>query len=54
MRVHGGASARMVAWESLFLLQHRETNEVLLRGSRLQENLQASGTLPEADDVVQR
>ena len=40
MDVHDLFNARMVAWQSLFLLQCRETNEVLLPGSQLQEYLQ--------------
>ena len=40
MDVHGLINVRMVAWQSLFLLQYRETNEVLLPGSHLQESLQ--------------
>ena len=36
----GYAYTYMVAWRSLFLLRYRETNEVLLPGSRLQRNLQ--------------
>ena len=43
MDVHGCAYARMVAWQSLFLLQYRETNEVLVLGSRLQEDVQKRG-----------
>ena len=40
MDVHGLVNAHLVAWQSLFLLQCRETNEVLLPGSQLQEYLQ--------------
>ncbi len=40
MDVHGLVNAHMVAWQSLFLLHYRETNEVLLPGSHLQESLQ--------------
>jgi hypothetical protein len=40
MDVHGRVYTHVVAWQSLFLLQCRETNEVLLPGSYLQENLQ--------------
>jgi len=40
MDVHDLVNVRMVAWQSLFLLQYRETNEVLLPGSQLQEYLQ--------------
>jgi hypothetical protein len=40
MDVQGLVNAQMVAWQSLFLLQYRETNEVLLLGSHLQEYLQ--------------
>ena len=40
MDVHGLVNAHVVAWQSLFLLQYRETNEVLLLGSQLQESLQ--------------
>ena len=54
MDVHGCAYAHTVAWQSLFLLQYRETNEVLLLGSHLQEGLQQSGLRTEADDVAQR
>jgi len=36
----GYAYVYMVAWQSLFLLRYRETNEVLLLGSHLQGNLQ--------------
>lgn len=43
MDVHGCAYAHLVAWQSLFLLQYRETNEVLLPGSHLQEGLQNWG-----------
>ena len=43
MDVHGLINVRMVAWQSLFLLQYRETNEVLLLGSHLQEDLQNRG-----------
>ena len=41
MDVHGCDYAHMVAWQSLFLLQYRETNEVFFSGSRLHEKLQA-------------
>ena len=44
MDVHDLVNARMVAWQSLFLLQYRETNEVLLLGSHLQEDLQNRGS----------
>jgi hypothetical protein len=37
MDVHGLVNAHMVAWQSLFPLQYRETNEVLLMGSHLQK-----------------
>jgi hypothetical protein len=40
MDVHGCAYMHMVAWQSLFLLQYRETNEVLELGFHLQEDLQ--------------
>jgi len=40
MDVHDLVNVRMVAWQSLFLLQYRETNEVLLLGFHLQESLQ--------------
>jgi len=40
MDVHDFVNVRMVAWQSLFLLQYRETNEVLILGSHLQEYLQ--------------
>jgi len=40
MDVQGCAYARMVAWQSLFLLHYRETNEVLELGSRLHQVLQ--------------
>ena len=40
MDVHGCANVHMVAWQSLFLLQYRETNKVLLLGFHLQEDLQ--------------
>ena len=40
MDVHGCDYVHMVAWQSLFLLQYRETNEVLLVSSHLQEDLQ--------------
>ena len=40
MDVYGVVYAHMVAWQSLFLLHYRETNEVLLLGSHLQESLQ--------------
>lgn len=40
MDVHDLVNALMVAWQSLFLLHYRETNEVLLPGSQLQEYLQ--------------
>jgi hypothetical protein len=40
MDVHDLNNVRMVAWRSLFLLQYRETNEVLLPGSQVQECLQ--------------
>ena len=43
MDVQGCAYAHMVAWQSLFLLQCRETNEVLVLGSHLQEDLQNRG-----------
>jgi hypothetical protein len=43
MEVQSCAYATMVAWQSLFLLQYRETIEVLLPGSRLQEELQDRG-----------
>jgi len=43
MDVHYLSNAHMVAWQSLFLLQYRETNEVLLPGSHVQEDSQ-SGT----------
>jgi hypothetical protein len=43
MDVHVCAYAHMVAWQSLFLLQYRETIEVLLLGSHLQEDLQNRG-----------
>jgi len=43
MDVHGRIYAHMVAWQSLFLLQYRETNEVLLVSARLQEDLQNRG-----------
>lgn len=40
MDVHEFLNVRMVAWQSLFLLQYRETNEVLLPGSQVQECFQ--------------
>ena len=40
MEVQSCAYATMVAWQSLFPLQYRETIEVLLPGFRLQEELQ--------------
>jgi hypothetical protein len=40
MDVHEFVNVRMVAWQSLFLLQYRETTEVLLPGSQVQEFLQ--------------
>jgi hypothetical protein len=40
MEVQSCAYATMVAWQSLFLLQYRETIEVLLPGSHLQKELQ--------------
>jgi hypothetical protein len=40
MDVHSLVNAHVVARQSLFLLQYRETNEVLLPGSQLQEYLQ--------------
>ena len=40
MDVHDLVNAHVVARQSLFLLQYRETNEVLLPGSQLQEYLQ--------------
>ena len=43
MDVHGRAYAHIVAWQSLFLLQYRETNEVLLLGSHMQEDSQNRG-----------
>jgi len=43
MDVQGCAYAHMVAWQSLFLLQYRETNEVLELGSRVQQDLQNRG-----------
>ena len=47
------AFARMVAWESVFLLQCRqETNEVLLLGSHIAEKNVKWVPLSEADDVV--
>jgi len=46
------AFARMVAWESVFLLQCRDTNEVLLLGSHVAEKNVKWVPLPEADDVV--
>jgi len=44
MYVHGRIYAHMMAWQSLFLLQYRETNEVLLLSSHLQEDLQNRGS----------
>jgi hypothetical protein len=44
--------ARMVAWESVFLLQCQETNEVLLLGSHIAETIVRWVPLSEADDVV--
>ena len=44
MDVHGRNYAHMVAWQSLFLLQYRETNEVLTVSSHLQEDLQNRGS----------
>ncbi len=46
------AFARMVAWESMFLLQCQGTNEVLLLGSHIAETIVKWVPLPEADDVV--
>ncbi len=43
MDVHDRAYAHIVAWQSLFLLQCRETNEVILLGSHLQGDLQNRG-----------
>ena len=40
MDVHSLVNAHVVARQSLFLLHYRETNEVLLPGSQLQEYLQ--------------
>ncbi len=40
MDVYGLVYAHLVAWQSLFLLQYRKTNEVLLLGFHLQESLQ--------------
>jgi hypothetical protein len=44
----------MVAWQQMFLLLCREANEVFLLGSHFVEKFAKSGSLPEADDVVQR
>ena len=54
MDVLGSAYAPTIAWQSLFLLQCRETNEVLLLGSRLRKNGQGRVSYLEADDVVRR
>ena len=43
MGVHGRNYAHMVAWQSLFLLQYREMNEVISVSYRLQEDLQDRG-----------
>ena len=43
MDVQSCAYVRMVAWQSLFLLQYRETIEVLLPGSHLQQEMQNRG-----------
>jgi hypothetical protein len=54
MDVHGCAYAHMVAWQSLFLLHDRKTNEVLSRGSAFSGKPGKPQALPEADDVAQR
>jgi hypothetical protein len=43
MDVQSCAYACMVAWQSLFLLQYRETIEVLLPGFHLQQEMQNRG-----------
>jgi len=53
MDVLGCAYAYMMAWQSLFLLQYRETNEVL-SGFPFAGRFAKSGPRTEADDVAQR